>query len=434
MLQNPSMKHLNNPRIAVIGGGIAGLSAAEALKELGYSRVVVFEAQPDVGGKISSFKHHGETFELGALCVCGTDKAILKLLRKHGVRTAPGTRDLKAVGEKYQGSLSGYWIKCYGLASVLLSAVSFVWTLLRYGRFERRFDEAHPNLHLPLHRFARQHGIEPITGAVAPFITVCGYGHPEQVPALYLMRFIKECISIGIWQALDDLMGISVRTTRFFPDGYQGLLRAMASKLDVRTGHHVARVLREKNDRGDWCVRVTACDKTEVFDQVIVASPLDVANKFLDATPEENELFSRLHTYRYIVTVLEAEGIEKQSRLVFVDHTTPQTMGRVQCVCSGKGRLLTTYQLVRPDQDDKTLDRFLREDIQKLGGDVRRIIARREWSYFPHVSCDALRDNYYQRIDRLQGVRGTFYVGGALSFEKTNDIVGFSQELVRRFF
>ena len=47
-----------NSRIAVIGGGLAGLSAGCALADAGM-QVTLFERRPYLGGRASSYEHPG---------------------------------------------------------------------------------------------------------------------------------------------------------------------------------------------------------------------------------------------------------------------------------------------------------------------------------------------------------------------------------------
>jgi squalene-associated FAD-dependent desaturase len=47
-----------SPKVAVIGGGLAGLAAGSALAESGY-RVTLFERRPYLGGRASSYQHPG---------------------------------------------------------------------------------------------------------------------------------------------------------------------------------------------------------------------------------------------------------------------------------------------------------------------------------------------------------------------------------------
>src|SRR5499427_4199674 len=47
-----------SPTVAIIGGGLAGLSAACALADAGY-HVELFERRPYLGGRASSYEHPG---------------------------------------------------------------------------------------------------------------------------------------------------------------------------------------------------------------------------------------------------------------------------------------------------------------------------------------------------------------------------------------
>src|SRR5689334_12636367 len=52
------MNKQQNARVGIVGGGIAGLSAACALADAGF-QVTVFERRPFVGGRASSYEHPG---------------------------------------------------------------------------------------------------------------------------------------------------------------------------------------------------------------------------------------------------------------------------------------------------------------------------------------------------------------------------------------
>src|SRR5262244_4065133 len=57
MSQRFSKSHwTDSPKVAVVGGGLAGLAAACALSETGF-RVTVFERRPYLGGRASSYEH-----------------------------------------------------------------------------------------------------------------------------------------------------------------------------------------------------------------------------------------------------------------------------------------------------------------------------------------------------------------------------------------
>ncbi|KAG0129283.1 hypothetical protein HOY82DRAFT_579740 [Tuber indicum] len=72
------------PTIAVIGGGMSGLRAAEVLLQKGY-RVVVYEARDRLGGRISTSNRLGEAVDLGPNWIHGTDNnPVLSLAESSG--------------------------------------------------------------------------------------------------------------------------------------------------------------------------------------------------------------------------------------------------------------------------------------------------------------------------------------------------------------
>jgi hypothetical protein len=57
-----------------------------------------------------------------------------------------------------------------------------------------------------------------------------------------------------------------------------------------------------------------------------------------------------------------------------------------------------------------------------------------EWSYFPHVSSEVMGAGFYRRLEALQGVDRTYYVGGLLAFELVETIAEYSRQLVATHF
>ena len=60
-------KNDTSKKIAVIGAGVSGLTAAYTLQKLGYNNVKVFESENRPGGKVHSYEHEGRFHELGAV-------------------------------------------------------------------------------------------------------------------------------------------------------------------------------------------------------------------------------------------------------------------------------------------------------------------------------------------------------------------------------
>jgi len=71
-------------RIAVVGGGLAGLCAAHQLTRKGHS-VIILESNQRLGGQLHTERKHGYVVELGAEGFIARSEAIPKLARELGV-------------------------------------------------------------------------------------------------------------------------------------------------------------------------------------------------------------------------------------------------------------------------------------------------------------------------------------------------------------
>ncbi len=77
------------PRIAVIGAGAAGLTAAHTLRQLGYVNVTVYERAAEPGGKVLTYRTLGSPIELGAVFTTERCETTLELAREVGAPIVP---------------------------------------------------------------------------------------------------------------------------------------------------------------------------------------------------------------------------------------------------------------------------------------------------------------------------------------------------------
>jgi protoporphyrinogen oxidase len=68
--------------IAILGAGLAGLSCAIRLTELGFKNITIFEKEPYVGGLATSIHFKGHTSDLGPHRIHSEVKAVLEFLDK----------------------------------------------------------------------------------------------------------------------------------------------------------------------------------------------------------------------------------------------------------------------------------------------------------------------------------------------------------------
>jgi len=91
------------PRIAIIGGGIMGLSAAYSLCRKGFSPTI-FEIEKELGGMSSSFDFNGLTIEKYYHYICKPDKPLFELLKELHIEDRLRWKPCK-VGFLYHGTL-----------------------------------------------------------------------------------------------------------------------------------------------------------------------------------------------------------------------------------------------------------------------------------------------------------------------------------------
>ncbi|XP_004433842.1 PREDICTED: spermine oxidase isoform X3 [Ceratotherium simum simum] len=105
------LRRRGQPRVVVIGAGLAGLAAAKALLEQGFTDVTVLEASSRIGGRVQSVKLGHATFELGATWIHGSHGNPIYHLAE-----ANGLLEETTDGERSVGRISRYsknGVACY---------------------------------------------------------------------------------------------------------------------------------------------------------------------------------------------------------------------------------------------------------------------------------------------------------------------------------
>ncbi|MDX3639073.1 protoporphyrinogen/coproporphyrinogen oxidase [Streptomyces sp. MB09-02B] len=278
--------------VAVVGAGIAGLTAAHELRRAGLS-VRVYEQLPQVGGRMRSLRHEGWTVDTGAEQVASRGyRATWELLRRLGAGPADVPRVGGAVavwrgGRAHLGvgeSTAVFTGAGLSARARLDLAVFSAWT----GRRRARFDGDRPE-HSPLgaatvrQTAARYHPdlhdylLQPVAGCFFGWDT----GRSAAAP---LVSLLLEAGSPAAW--------------RTYRDGMDFLARRLGAGTDVETG----RAVREVIDAGEHAV--LRFDDGEVRARAaVLAVPAPVAVALRPDAPADERPFVTACTFTPMMKV-----------------------------------------------------------------------------------------------------------------------------------
>ncbi|MGA1875649.1 MAG: FAD-dependent oxidoreductase, partial [bacterium] len=394
--------------------------------------ITIYEKEPHVGGKVLSYSYGGHIYELGAVWAEDDHRLVHELADQYGIDFQPEESSMivrDPDGNNYELGLE-YLLNKYHPAEIQLALAHFTLIQSKFKSLNNiGFAGAEPELFVNFDTFMEKYGIEPLACAFRPFWVGAGYGYYDEVPALYVlklmmpaMRALSPCLNIFHWA----------------PDGFQKLWEKVAEDLgDVRLNHTVEKIRRY--DLGSSVsIEVTANSLTETFDRIIISCDLKGALQFIDASEEEQELFSQVQNNNYHVHIVQARGIPYDDGTVvsFEKHHVPETIGHVTALLNREDvpGVWVSYQLAPWGVSSDEVMSLLDEDVRWLGGCVESIIIGKQWSYFPHVKTETLQAGFYERIEALQGKKGTYYIGGIMNFELVENTCQYAEKLVKTYF
>jgi predicted NAD/FAD-binding protein len=422
--------------IAIVGAGASGLTTAYYLKKLGYRDVTVFEKENQVGGKVLSYEYEGKIFDLGAIFIGNNQnyKTCRELLTTFDIPLENFTNPDVAYMDGRTCSLEQYFKAHFSLTRALGASISMLFLAIKFRKYLKNgFVDATPELYINFDDFVRKYKIEPFADTLCPFLIGCGYGCYEEIPTIYLLRFLwwffKSCLRLKHLVKTERSKESSNITT--CKNGCQELWIEMAKELHVETNAEIENIHRNEKDSK---IEIVVNGKKRTYDRLIISSPLDETIHFMDVNDEEKELFSKIKYSDYYVTLFNGEGFNKA---IFIrDHIHPTTKGKTVAVCCRHcdSKVHMGYQIAPPETNPEELIEMLKNDIEQLGGRFGEVITQKHWRYFPRVSSTDLRADFYKRLDELQGQKGTYYIGAVLNFETLENTVDFANKLVMKHF
>ncbi len=415
-----------NDPIGIIGAGAAGLSAAYELRKQGYQNITVLEKLPQIGGHCRTIQIGDRNYEIGALVVGVPYTSIQELIRETGASTAP-LQTLRTV----ELSDSGY--RVMPRLRQVFSKLRPIWKSVSIYR------EKYANLGQPGYRnlpwdelgctfeqWARKRNLTEILSTYASIYVGWGYGYLENVAAAYVFKLADL-----YYKSINDLILHPTRgaAMEYLVDGYQNLWQRVARPFDVRTNVTVQSITRGED------IRVRTDSGEFVFQKLILACPLDESLKFLDASPDEKRLLSRIRNLDFYTFACTVENPDS-GHFYFVNENLAENR-RGHVISSYRrwlDRDICVYYVIGDGSSQEELFSRLEKDVAGAGGRITELHRADRWKYFPHVSPEDIRLGFYDEMERMQGRNSTYYAGGILGFPTVETVSQYSRDLARRHF
>lgn len=424
-------------RVAIIGAGMSGLTAGHYLKKAGFDHVTIFEKEAEIGGKVLSRKLDGALYDLGAVWVFKEYTTILEMIREFNIplRRFPAKKTiLNEEGKRL--SFLDYGLEKYDFLEILDGLLTAKKVLAKYAYLKKPgFAGVSPDLFDSFENFVKKNKLESIVHIMEPFLVGTGYGYSQDVPAMYILKPTVLIFDSLVEDIINEKFGIPSNAFQFFPGGFQAFLEALAKDLDVKTNEEVLKVTRLNGE-----IEIQTNKGAYVFDRLIISTPPDATLKFLDATEEENFLFSKMQSNFYQITGFKGNKLPK-NEVMFLARATDEINRGVPAVIANWGKsnnvwvALSPYDIRKGYIPPEVLRDKLEVEISGLGGEVDNIIFSRGLNYFFRYNGDFLnRYSPYKKLESIQGNLGTYYIGGQFNFESVEHTAQYAKEVVRKYF
>jgi len=398
-------------KIAVIGGGPGGLSAAQFIHDSGH-QAVVFEKENRIGGKSFSF-NSGDAFNEMGTCYTTRQHVIVKRwMKAHGIH-------LRRLGEaRYDDAPVVDYVKKGAGPPLVVQALKFVNAA---GRLRKRIAEAPSEAavlaeaSMSVDAWLARLDLPKLDLAMHRILPAQGYGYAQEVT-------IGQTVQ---WCDFDLLISGVLNDMHMPVEGWSEFWNRFATRFDIRLEARVEHIERRDNS-----VIVVSGSGRERFDALISTLPMDEFARLTDLLPAEQAILDGVEWQNYTTTLVSSKNwftgaqVHGYSRACKDPSLRGAMLGsrREGDVMEDGARLYVTGQfsngLTPPE-----LREILLSDIERLGVQVETVIYARTWKYFPQYRADAVADGLFTAMREAQGGKRTWFSGATFSHELVSSVV-----------
>lgn len=412
-------------KIAVIGGGPGGLSAAQFIEDAGH-QAVVFERENRIGGKSFSFSSGDAFNEMGTCYTTRKHVLIKRWMKAHGI-------SLKRLGEaRYDDAPVVDYVKNGPGAPLPVQALKF---LNAAGKLRKRMaleagnPEVRAEAAMTVDAWLARLNLPKLDLAMHRILPAQGYGYAQEVT-------IGQTVQ---WLDFDILISGVLNDMHMPVEGWSEFWNRFSKRFDIRLDARIDHI-----DRRDDGVMITVAGEAERFDAVLSTVPMDEFAKLTDLLPAELAVLEGVEWQNYTTTLVSSKNwftgaqVHGYSRACKDPSLRGAMLGsrREGDVMEDGAHLYVTGQFSNGELTPAELREILQADLDRLGVKVETLIYARTWKYFPQYNPAAVADGLFTAMAEAQGGKRTWFSGATFSHELVSSVAARSQasvsDLVKR--
>lgn len=406
-------------RIAIIGAGPAGLTAALELKKRGFHDLTIFGKFSEA--QLKTMQVDGIAFDVAAcLLHFGYHSTVIPLVRKTGLTVNYIDTPADIVDRRLRPikKSSSQVVEIY--LNILYYLFFFVgWLLLHRTRWQKAYSSS-------MEAFLKRRGLSTLAEsfAMGPGGIAQGYGFLDEVTAYHGMRWFRPRLFLT---PLLSKYKLGVAT---ISEGYETLFKEIIDQFHCK--EEIIKSVRPSLGK------VELIDEQEnrlVFDEVIIACPLDriqFPHRYLfnEESINESHIFSYLFTSAIVPPFADRAYLDeyirtKQKNKALVIRTGGRTnSGDYLYWAVG----YKTKDITKEELQDKIEDQL----IEECGLPVKRLHFFEFFRYNLRFSSSAVRRGLPQQLESLQGHQKIWYSGGLASHWDISSIYEHNRRLINK--
>ncbi|OCK73380.1 FAD/NAD(P)-binding domain-containing protein [Lepidopterella palustris CBS 459.81] len=447
----------SHPPVCIVGAGPSGLIAASELQKKGYE-TVIFEKQPEIGGKCQTHYENGNAYPMGAAFYSiASYPETLKVINVSGVSSTPfalaGSREeftfnWTTGATQRVPPVSNQFIQA--LTAEIPRYVS-IWQQVFAPISVPGYKNGVPDeLTVSTVEWFSKNGFNALPILVVDPLALYGYGDIRIVPILYTLQYLTP----------DVLTAFTGVHTAYFTDFHKVWVRwaRKSVKGPIYTGAEVNCIVRSGSQP---IIKYTKKDvyhsreHQQICSSVIVAFPptLDNLDKAgLDLTNSEKEVFAAVGVHNYFSAVVEfnlpygVSYIGSSSSPAVPPPNDGEPVAVLQLFPTSQIATSWSWGPYRQFESKWEARDLLKTTLSKINKDPTNATAMsvpvsekdirtfRKWDYFPHFDSPELKNGWYGKFNALQGKDKTFWTSGLNGMETVEWAIRAGQDIVHSYF